>query len=144
MRLWFRPCIGKISWRRKWLPTTVFSPGESHGQRSLVGYSPWGSKESDTTAATWHGVASIYLSISLSIFIYLLSLSSSPALTSLAFSSDRFFFFLITLRTMSQRTCLENKHCPTPHRVCEGFFFFLVLFSLAKSAAWQRSKFQVS
>ena len=93
-----------------------------------MGYSPWGSKESDTTAATWHGVASIYLSISLSIFIYLLSLSSSPALTSLAFSSDRFFFFLITLRTMSQRTCLENKHCPTPHRVCEGFFFFWFFF----------------
>ena len=36
-------------WRRKWQPTPVFLPGESHGQRSLVGYSPWGRKESDTT-----------------------------------------------------------------------------------------------
>ena len=35
-------------WRRKWQPTPVFLPGESHGQRSLVGYSPWGRKESDT------------------------------------------------------------------------------------------------
>ena len=60
--------------------------------RSLVGYSPWGSKELLTTEATWHGMASIYLSICLSIFIYLLSLSSSPTLTSLVFSSDRFFF----------------------------------------------------
>ena len=34
-------------WRRKWQPTPVFLPGESHGQRSLVGYSPWGRKESD-------------------------------------------------------------------------------------------------
>ena len=33
----------------KWQPTPVFLPGESHGQRSLVGYSPWGHKESDTT-----------------------------------------------------------------------------------------------
>ena len=33
----------------KWQPTPVFLPGESHGQRSLVGYSPWGCKESDTT-----------------------------------------------------------------------------------------------
>ena len=33
----------------KWLPTPVFSPGEFHGQRSLVDYSPWGHKESDTT-----------------------------------------------------------------------------------------------
>ena len=36
-------------WRRKWHPTPVFSPGESHGQRSLACYSPWGHKELDTT-----------------------------------------------------------------------------------------------
>ena len=36
-------------WRRKWQPTPVFLPGEFHGQRSLVGYCPWGRKESDTT-----------------------------------------------------------------------------------------------
>ena len=35
------------SWRREGLPTPVFLPGEFHGQRSLVGYSPWRSKESD-------------------------------------------------------------------------------------------------
>ena len=33
--------VGKIPWRRKWQPTPVFLPGESHGQRSLAGYSPW-------------------------------------------------------------------------------------------------------
>ena len=37
------------SWRRKWQPTPIFLPGESHRQRSLAGYSPWGHKESDTT-----------------------------------------------------------------------------------------------
>ena len=37
----FNPWVGKIPWRRKWQPTPVFLPGESHGQRSLVGYSPW-------------------------------------------------------------------------------------------------------
>ena len=36
-------------WRRKWQPTPVFLPGESHGQRSLTDYSPWGRKESDMT-----------------------------------------------------------------------------------------------
>ena len=36
-------------WTRKWQPTPVFLPGESHGWKSLVGYSPWGRKESDTT-----------------------------------------------------------------------------------------------
>ena len=40
---WEDPC------RRKWQPTPVFLPGESHGRRNLVGYSPWGRKESDMT-----------------------------------------------------------------------------------------------
>ena len=41
--------LKKCIWRRKWQPTPVFLPGESHGRRSLVGYSPRGHKESDTT-----------------------------------------------------------------------------------------------
>ena len=40
-------------WRRKWQPTPEFLPGEFHGQRSLVGCSPWGHTESDTTEVTW-------------------------------------------------------------------------------------------
>ena len=39
----------KISWRRQWQSTPVFLPGKSHGRRNLVGYNPWGHKESDTT-----------------------------------------------------------------------------------------------
>ena len=45
----FNSWVRKISWRRKWHPTPVALPGKSHGRRSLVGYSPWGHKESDTT-----------------------------------------------------------------------------------------------
>ena len=41
--------VGKISWRREWLPTLVLLPGEFYGQRSLVGCSPWAHKESDST-----------------------------------------------------------------------------------------------
>ena len=40
---------GKILWRRTWQSTPVFLPRESHGQRSLVCYSPWGHKELDMT-----------------------------------------------------------------------------------------------
>ena len=43
----FDPWVWKIPWRRKWQPTPVFLLGESHGQRTLVDYSPWGCKESD-------------------------------------------------------------------------------------------------
>ena len=41
--------VRKIPWRREWLPTLVFLPGEFHGQRSLVGFSPQGHKESHMT-----------------------------------------------------------------------------------------------
>ena len=41
MRPGFDPWVGKIPWRRKWLPTPVFLHGEFNGQRSLEGYSPW-------------------------------------------------------------------------------------------------------
>ena len=43
------PGSERFPWRRKWQPTPVFFPGESHGRRNLVGYSPRGRKESDTT-----------------------------------------------------------------------------------------------
>ena len=39
------PGSGEIPWRRAWQPTSLFLPGESHGQRRLVDYSPWGHKE---------------------------------------------------------------------------------------------------
>ena len=50
----FNPWVGKIHFRRKWQPPPVFLPGESNGQRSLVGCSPWGRKELDTTESLNH------------------------------------------------------------------------------------------
>ena len=47
-RLWFNPRVR----RRKWQPTPVFSPGKSHGQRSLAGYSPWGQKRIECNLGT--------------------------------------------------------------------------------------------
>ena len=45
----FNPWVSKIPCKRVWQPTPVLLPRESHGQRSLVGYSPWDLKESDMT-----------------------------------------------------------------------------------------------
>ena len=45
----FSPWVQRIPWRRKWQPSQVFLPGESHGERSLVGYRPWGRKDSYMT-----------------------------------------------------------------------------------------------
>jgi len=48
----FNPWVRKILWKKAWQPTPVFLHGESHGQRSQVGYSPWSCKESDKTEVT--------------------------------------------------------------------------------------------
>ena len=45
----FDPWVGKIPWSRKWQLARIFLPEKLHGQRSLVGSSPWGCKELDTT-----------------------------------------------------------------------------------------------
>ena len=45
----FDPWVKKIPWRRKWQPSPIFLSEKFHGQRSLVGYSPWGCKESEMT-----------------------------------------------------------------------------------------------
>ena len=46
---WLNPWVGKIHWRRNWQTIPAFLPGESHGQRSPAGYTPWGCKEMDIT-----------------------------------------------------------------------------------------------
>ena len=46
-KTWVQSLVRKIPWRRKWQPTPGFLPRKFHGQRSLVGYSPWDHKESD-------------------------------------------------------------------------------------------------
>ena len=51
----FNSWVRKIPCKRAWQLTPVFLPEESHGQRSLAGYSAWGCKESDMTEVTEHG-----------------------------------------------------------------------------------------
>ena len=48
------PWVRKIPWKREWLPTPIFLPGEYHGQRSLAGYSPRDCMESDTAVSNIH------------------------------------------------------------------------------------------
>ena len=82
----FDPWVGKIPWRRQWLPTPVFLPGEFHGQRSPAGYGLWGHKESDTTeqpTRTFHCTC-ISCSHCLPTF-QILVLRLGPALSSLHF-----------------------------------------------------------
>ena len=68
MRPGFDAWVGKIPWRSGWQPIPVFLPGESHGLRSLTGYSPWGHKESDMTEQLTLSLH--FLSLSLPIALY--------------------------------------------------------------------------
>ena len=59
----FNSWVGKIPWRRKWHPIPVLLPGKSHGQRSLVGYSSRGHKESDTTERLHEFLHELFLNL---------------------------------------------------------------------------------
>ena len=80
----FNPWVGKIPWRRNWQSTLVFLPGKLHGQRSLVGYSPWGCKELDTTERLNNNKANS--SVNLQVPTY------HPALTMLTFCQSYFIY----------------------------------------------------
>ena len=79
-------CLGTVLFLW-WQPTPVFLPGKSHGLRSLVGYSPWGRKESDTTEQLHFHFS---LSFSCEAFPFLLSLSDCCQAT-----QKRLFSFFI-------------------------------------------------
>ena len=74
----FSPWVGKIPWKREWIPTPVFWPGEFHRQRSLAGYGSWGRKGLDMTEQLSHvhtqhfkifATAASDFSVALSVFV---------------------------------------------------------------------------
>ena len=84
-RLGFDHWVEKIPWRRTWQPIPIFSPGKSHGQRRLEGYSPLGCKESDRAEGTQHARthtctndSTVSLSLGFCAFSMALSLSFPP------------------------------------------------------------------
>ena len=100
-RYGFNPWVGKILWSRKRQPTLVFLPGKSHGSKSLVSYSPWGSKESDMTEHM-HKVPEV-LFYFFPVFFFSSSASIISTILSIFKFKDSFFsfFFFLGLRTLS-------------------------------------------
>ena len=88
----FNPWVGKLPWRRAWHPTPVPLPGKSHGQRSLVGYSPQGHKELDTDMdrGKWN-ISCIFLVDKFFVFF-------SPQVT------DIFWYFVLGRKWEKKRT----------------------------------------
>ena len=98
MQVWYLcPWVRKIPWRRKWQSNPVFLPGESHGQRSLMGYSPWGHRvghdwATEYTHCTKHIVTLAYfLSVSLWLSVQLFCPFSQRCFTSLSSESSQSF-----------------------------------------------------
>ena len=80
-RLEFDPWVGKIPWRRAWQPTPVCLPGESHGRRSLEGYSPWSRRVGHDCRDLAHTVIFVLLLLlRVSALCHFWSLSSSKLL----------------------------------------------------------------
>ena len=84
--------------RRQWHPTPVLLPGKSHGWRSLVGYSPWGRWELDTTER-------LHFHFSLSSFILINRLLSSSLLSAIRVVSSVYLRLLIFLQAILIPAC---------------------------------------
>ena len=95
-RPWFNLWVGKIPWKREWQSTPGSFPGESHGQRSLAGFSPWGHKESDMTERLTHSR-------------YLITYWMLPIFPSLN-SQERIWWVKFSFATMSHHN--PWIHCP--------------------------------
>ena len=76
----FDPWVRKIPWKREWLLTPVFLPGEFHAQRILAGYSPWSCKESDMTEQLTLSLSYVHTHTHTHIHIHIHSFSFFPLL----------------------------------------------------------------
>ena len=103
--LWVR----KIPWKREWLPTPIFLPGESHEQRSLAGYSPWCCKESNMTDQ----LSTVLLDISVLVPTVSHSCRLSPQETLILWFDDFLLFYACGFFFFSL-----------------SFFFFLLIYCM--------------
>ena len=90
------PGLGRFPWWRKWQPTLVFLPGKSHGERSLVGCSPWGCKTGRRELASKQQLHYTYLCYIVCTFLVLPSIIISSPYSIYSFS----FLFSSCILTM--------------------------------------------
>ena len=107
MQVW--SCVGKIPWRRKWQATPVFLPGESHGQKTLAGYSPWGRR------TLGHDLGTKQQQRKAKIAILTWELEMLMFLTILEYSTWDFLCFFFSPPKKKFRTGLDGFHLRVWH-----------------------------
>ena len=123
---WVNPWVRKIPWRRAWQPTPIFLPGESHGQRSLEGYRPWGCKELDT--AEWLSTAQ-----GLTTLGCLQSILEAPA----DFFSSGLLHLLCSVRNVLNFIFKYMNISSFPFVAKDFFFFFFLVMLFNTEQAWK-------
>ena len=126
----FNPWVRKIPWRRKWQPTPVFLPGKFHGQKSLVGCSPWSHKESDTTE--W-----VTLVMTL-VTPQLLNLSGSPRFRVLVWEELKVFWTSHSIRASGTYALLFR--CRLKHIFHSTNIYVIIVWQTSHQVLWGNSK----
>ena len=129
----FDPWVRKIPCRREWQPTPACWPVESHGQRSLVGYSPWGRRESDMTerlrthARVNKASMQTVLSMSLAWFSVLIHSNSKPFKFQNFLSSGSLWSSGVSILSAISSTFLQliiSSHIHNNYFMCSPLSFF--------------------
>ena len=146
----FNLWIGKTPWRRKWQPTLVFLPGKSHGQRSLVGYCPWGrkrvrhdlaTKTTTTSSLLWPVCHYVFIEktepgkpLSITVSLWILNASISPSLFLASFVSLAHCISLTVSRQDSQSPLppTQASMSSSKHSVPELLHFYLICMQVRK------------
>ena len=111
------PRLGRSLWKRAWQPTPVFLPEKSHGQRSLVGYSPESHKESDTTEATQHAHEILFIMarqwmLQIGETSKLVNFQKAPKLKSCSIVAYEKYYAYVTTNLKNSLSLREkNKNC---------------------------------
>ena len=121
----FNPWVGEIPCRKEWLPTPVLLPGEFLGQWSLVGYSPWGHKELDTTGQlSTHTHSQTHLFIHSFSHVFISALTEGHLFDS--FDNNSILWFLILMIKQKQiRPMGALLSCLLCFLTCFHSFLFL-------------------
>ena len=144
---------GRFPWRRKWQPTPAFLPGEFHGQRSLMSYSPWSCKESGTTEQlTLHFTSCLQHHYWFCVLVLLINLWSGISVSLKLWLSLFFQYCHFSIYWKPYYTVKVIQSCPTlcdpmdciVHGILQARILEWVAFPFSRGSSQPRDQTQLS